>query len=39
MVLADWQLFFSSSPAMMPVTFADTNRNDAVRFCRLQIGP
>lgn len=37
--LASWQLLFTTNPAAMPVTFTDPNRNDAVRFYRLQLGP
>jgi glucuronoarabinoxylan endo-1,4-beta-xylanase len=37
--LLDWQLLFTTNPTTMPVTFTDTNLNDAVRFYRLQLGP
>jgi hypothetical protein len=37
--LANWQPLFTTNPTSMPVTFADTNRNDSIRFYRLQIGP
>lgn len=37
--LVDWQSLITTNPAPMPVTFTDTNRNDLVRFYRLQLGP
>jgi glucuronoarabinoxylan endo-1,4-beta-xylanase len=37
--LFNWQLLFSTNPIAMPVTFTDTNKNDAARFYRLQLGP
>jgi hypothetical protein len=37
--LESWQSLTTTNPAGMPVTFADTNRNDAARFYRIQIGP
>ncbi len=37
--LLNWQPLFSTSPTIMPVQFADTNRTDAARFYRLQLGP
>jgi hypothetical protein len=37
--LVDWQSLITTNPAAMPVTFTDTNRNDLVRFYRLQLGP
>ncbi len=37
--LTIWQLLFTTNPAAMPVTFTDTNRNDAARFYRIQLGP
>jgi hypothetical protein len=37
--LAAWQPLFTTNPTTMPVTFADTNRNDAIRFYRLLLGP
>jgi hypothetical protein len=37
--LLNWQLLFTTNPVAMPVTLTDTNRGDAVRFYRLQLGP
>jgi hypothetical protein len=37
--LVNWQTLLMTNPAVMPVTFTDTNRNDAARFYRLQLGP
>jgi hypothetical protein len=37
--LLDWQLLFTTNPAVMPVTLTDTNCNAAARFYRLQLGP
>jgi len=37
--LVNWQPLFTTNPAAMPVQFADTNRSDAARFYRLQLGP
>lgn len=37
--LNDWQLLFTTNPTAMPVTLTDTNRQDAARFYRLQLGP
>ena len=37
--LISWQTLFTTYPAVMPVTFTDTNRSDAARFYRLQLGP
>ncbi len=37
--LINWQIFFTTNPATMPVTFTDTNKNSAARFYRLQLGP
>jgi glucuronoarabinoxylan endo-1,4-beta-xylanase len=37
--LGDWRLLFTTNPTAMPVTFTDTNRNDAARFYWLQLGP
>ncbi len=37
--LTIWQLLITTNPAMMPDTYTDTNRNDAARFYRLQLGP
>lgn len=37
--LIDWQLVSTTNPTTMPVSFGDTNRNDAARFYRLQLGP
>jgi hypothetical protein len=37
--LLSWQVLFTYNPAAMPVIFADTNLNDAARFCRLRPGP
>lgn len=37
--LTAWQFLFTTNPIAMPVTFTDTNRNDAARFYRLQLGP
>jgi Flp pilus assembly protein TadG len=37
--LLNWQLLFTTNPIAMPVTLTDTNRDAAVRFYRLQLGP
>jgi len=37
--LVDWQLLLTTNPTAMPVLFTDTNRSDAARFYRLQLGP
>jgi len=37
--LVSWQPLFTTNPTVMPLAFADTNRNDAARFYRLQLGP
>jgi glucuronoarabinoxylan endo-1,4-beta-xylanase len=37
--LVSWQLLSTTNPAVMPVTFTDTNLTDPARFYRLQLGP
>ena len=37
--LLNWQLLFTTNPAMMPITLIDSNRTDAARFYRLLLGP
>ena len=37
--LVSWQFLFTTNPTAMPVTLTDTNRSDAARFYRLQLGP
>ena len=37
--LSNWQLLFTTNPTAMPVTLTDTNRGDAMRLYRLQLGP
>jgi len=37
--LVNWELLSTTTPVAMPVTFTDTNRHDAARFYRLQLGP
>jgi glucuronoarabinoxylan endo-1,4-beta-xylanase len=37
--LVNWQTLFITNPTTMPVWFTDTNRNEAARYYRLQLGP
>jgi hypothetical protein len=37
--LLNWQLLFTTNPAVMPITLTDSNRTDAARFYRLLLGP
>lgn len=37
--LLSWELLFTTNPTVMPFTVTDSNRIDAARFYRLQLGP
>ena len=37
--LTDWQVLLTTNPTSLPFTLTDTNRNDSVRFYRIELGP